>query len=308
MKILNISGGGTKIIGEFGAAEALYEEHGWKADVITGISAGAIIALPIAMGKFAETKELLMKLKYSHFFKHVPVKKDGSLRIWSIVRFALKWMTFQKPRAIGDFVNVEKTLKELISLEEFQMWQQNSRTDVWVGSVSFSDGSRQYHNLREMSYAMAMTAIRASASIPVFCQPVKQFDNHSGKYHWTYDGGVRDFIASVWVLEHYGADNVTETVDIFSKPMDNKVLEYDNKRVNSLVKVFMAVITIMQVEISKNDEGESEAIGENAGVQMWAVYLPNVLYHVYDIDHVRLKRLYQYGYREGKNLFANLKK
>lgn len=303
MKVLNISGGGTKVIGLFGAAESLYKENDWQADVITGISAGAIIALPIAMGKWEESKELLFNLQYKHFFKHVPVNSNGSLRIWSVFKFIFKLITFQHPNSIGDFSNIEKTLKKLISREEFNMWQKKSRTDVWVGSVSFSDGSRQYVNLRKVDYDYAFKAIRASASIPIFCQPVQLFDHVNNQYHWCYDGGVRDFIASTWVVKHYG-NGVTEMVDIYSKPMNNKILTYSHKRVSGLLKILNGVISIMQVEISKGDEMLTKEVAFHKGIFYRSIYLPVVLEHVYDTNKSRLKLLYQYGYKEGKKIFG----
>jgi predicted acylesterase/phospholipase RssA len=59
MKIYNLSGGATKIGGLFAKSERIIKEFGYKPDVISGVSSGALLVLPIALGKWDELKYLI---------------------------------------------------------------------------------------------------------------------------------------------------------------------------------------------------------------------------------------------------------
>ena len=77
MKHMGISGGGTKIAGLFGIAESIIYDRGYIPDVISGISAGAILALPLALGKRQEIKDQVLNLEMDDFFSTSPIKKNG---------------------------------------------------------------------------------------------------------------------------------------------------------------------------------------------------------------------------------------
>ncbi|NNE78026.1 MAG: patatin-like phospholipase family protein, partial [Pricia sp.] len=62
MRHLGISGGGTKIAGLFGVAESIIYDRGYMPEVISGISAGAILALPLALGKREEIKTQVLNI------------------------------------------------------------------------------------------------------------------------------------------------------------------------------------------------------------------------------------------------------
>jgi predicted acylesterase/phospholipase RssA len=48
MKHLEISGGGTKIAGLFSVCESIIKERGYKPDIISRISGGALLSVPLA--------------------------------------------------------------------------------------------------------------------------------------------------------------------------------------------------------------------------------------------------------------------
>lgn len=80
MKHLGISGGGTKIGGLYGAASVLMREKNYLPDVISGISAGAILSVPLAMGLFDELEKLLLHFSLKDFFSLPPIKDNGKIR------------------------------------------------------------------------------------------------------------------------------------------------------------------------------------------------------------------------------------
>jgi len=86
MKHLGISGGGTKIGGLFGAAEVLMQEKGFQPDYISGISAGAILSVPLAMRKFDVVRKLVLNISLKDFFSQKPVTKKGNFNIPRVVQ------------------------------------------------------------------------------------------------------------------------------------------------------------------------------------------------------------------------------
>src|SRR5688572_29909699 len=113
MKHLGISGGGTKIAGLLGAAEVLLKEKNFKPDVIYGISAAAILSVPLVMHKFDAVKEIVLNLTLDTFFSECPVKDNGSIRLAAVLKAILR-----KPY-LGKQGNLEKTIRNVISREDF---------------------------------------------------------------------------------------------------------------------------------------------------------------------------------------------
>ncbi|MCI0751031.1 MAG: patatin-like phospholipase family protein, partial [Flammeovirgaceae bacterium] len=229
MKHLGISGGGTKISGLFGAAEVLLKEKGFKPDVISGISAGAILSVPLALGKFEEVKDIVLNLTLDTFFSKKPVRSNGSFHPMAIVR-----AIFGKPY-LGKQGNLEKTIRKVVSEEEFNRYKNDPTLPACiVGAVDFITGHRYYFNLKNVSYKEYPRMVNASSSIPIFTSGIQL--PIDGKPAYLYDGGVRDHIASHYVLaESEFKDRFTESVSIFSRPEDYKALseEFDDKNVIS---------------------------------------------------------------------------
>tara|TARA_R110002124_G_scaffold283449_2_gene459493 strand:- start:12221 stop:12427 length:207 start_codon:yes stop_codon:yes gene_type:complete len=68
MKVLNFSGGAFKASGHVGASEVLIK-NGYKPDIITGVSLGAVLAVPIALRNlYLEGKNIAFTYK-SHILK-----------------------------------------------------------------------------------------------------------------------------------------------------------------------------------------------------------------------------------------------
>jgi predicted acylesterase/phospholipase RssA len=206
MKHLGISGGGTKIGGLFGAAEVLIKERNYRPDIISGISAGALLSVPLAMEKFDLVKELVLNFTMKDFFSDPPVMKNGKLS-WRAIVNILAGNPY-----MGRQDNLPKTLARVISKSEFNTYQKGDFPVCWVGAVDFRSGGRKYYNLKEVDYKQFLTVVNASSSLPLFTNGVV----NDG--HYLYDGGVRDHIGTPWILERY--DTIIETVSIYSRPRD----------------------------------------------------------------------------------------
>ncbi len=294
MKHLGISGGGTKIAGLFGAAEVLLKEKNYQPDLISGISAGAILSVPLALGKLKEVKELVLNLTLDTFFSQRPIKENGSFTLGSI------WRAITGKPYLGMQGNLEKMIRSVVSEAEFNDYKKDFTKPVClIGSVDFITGGRHYFNLKEVSYEEYPKLVNASSSLPIFSNGIQIKIKDEPVY--LFDGGVRDHIATAYVLgESDFKDQFTESVSIFSRPEDFKVLseEFNDKNVISILSRY---VDITNVEISKNDEFQLDKICLDKQIRSTKLFLPRVMKSVYDTDHARLKELYDKGAKEARD-------
>lgn len=153
---LVLSGGGTRGFAHLGAIAAL-NELGIQPDVISGVSAGAIVGAFIAAGKKPE--EILEIFKRGWFFQytqiHLPV--DGLLKL--------------------------DGLKELVDKEIKVKRIENLTLPLYICISNLNKGKVEYRNTGPLS-----SIVLASSSIPVLFSPVKL-----GVFQYV-DGGLMDNI------------------------------------------------------------------------------------------------------------------
>jgi len=138
---LVLSGGGARGFAHLGIIQAL-SEKGIKPDVISGVSAGAIVGAFIASGRPPHEVHQLLKnkglLKYSKI--HLPV--DGLLRLDGLKEVLAKEIPYAR-------------------LEELPI-------PLFVGISNLNEGRVEYHNRGELPLT-----VLASASIPILFSPVE---------------------------------------------------------------------------------------------------------------------------------------
>jgi len=300
MKHLGISGGGTKIAGLFGIAESIIYDRGYKPDIISGISAGAILALPLALDKRQEILDLVFKFDLQTFFNVPPVKRSGKVRVFN----ALSRMVRGK-HSLGEQDNLEKIIAKVITETEFEEYvKDDSKAICIVGSVDFYTGKRFYINLKSVTYNQFLKFVNASASIPIFTEGVEmenEIIDFEGKLSparkvLLYDGGVRDHSPSHKILSSEHADfQVTETCTIFSRPENLREIIHPNTfHPTGILKVLDRYTEITNAEISKNDAAQEKVIIAQKGIiDHGTFYLPRVMEGFYDVNEKRLRELYE---------------
>lgn len=288
MKHLGISGGGTKIVGLFGVAEALMIDQSFQPDIISGISAGAILSLPLAMGKWEEIHAILDTLQTEDFFNKPPYNDRGRLTPGAILRAITGKHYLGQQRALND------RIREVISPVDFTAYQQNDSMAICiVGSVDRITGKRYYFNLKELDYNTMVKAIAASAAIPIFTEGVEMTWN--GQPLHLYDGGIRDHCPTGWMLSDSSfADKITATISIYSRPKDY-VLKNKTTTPGNVLDVLQDYVDISNVEVSKMDEQLEDYLSKEKGIPQHKYFLPSIMQSVYDTDPARLQQLYVAG-------------
>lgn len=138
---LVLSGGGTRGFAHLGVLSALYEAE-IIPDVISGVSAGAIVGAFIASGKSpVEIKEILNK---GTFFKYtrMQIPKDGLFKL--------------------------DGLKEVIQKEIGLKNIEDLKIPLFMGISNLNKGKMEYRNSGNLA-----DIVLASASIPILFSPVK---------------------------------------------------------------------------------------------------------------------------------------
>lgn len=278
MKHLGGSGGSTKIAGLYGAWEAAYE-HGYHADVLSGISASAILAVPYALRMHDAMREIVLNLKHKDFFSISPVRPNGNIHPLALIR-----LLFGK--SLGRMDNLVELLRDLVPKGKFEAYKRSaSYPDAVIMAVNVHSGARKFVNVKSLTYQRWLDFTLASASIPLFTPPVEM----SGE--WYYDGGLRDHNVGHYMIDQY---QLTESISVYSRPKDFADMP-GWKEKNQHIHALERTIDIMNNEISKNDDILEKALAMDKGVKLTQVYLPWLLDNLYDVDNIGLRELYQAG-------------
>ena len=297
MKHLGLSGGGTKIAGLFGAAEAMMMDKGYQPDIISGVSAGAVLAVPLALGKFDVVRDLVLNLELSTFFSTIPVKKNGKIKIFNATKKLITGKHY-----LGEQKNLERELRKVVSKSEFEEFKRNPNIPRCViAMVDFYSGSRLYVDLKTVSYELFPRLVNGSSSIPVFTpgvevkEPLTDVNGNttSGKM-LLFDGGVRDHNPTGYMLTKLNNQTVSESASVFSRPENNDVLAKPWHPKN-LLKILSRTFDITNTEVSKGDQYTEEEYWKDNIFNHGTFYLPKIMNDVYDVNKERLGQMYQAG-------------
>lgn len=288
-KGLSLSGGSTKIPALAGAAITLLREKKYKPDLITGISAGSILSLPLALRMYELIEKTVLNFELNDIFDIKPVNSRGNITLKAI------WRIITGKESLGRQRNLRKTLSNLINESVFDTYKTyNEFPPVYIGYVDFRTGSRVFKDIKKATYDEYLDSVMASSSIPVFVESVKL----NGSYN--YDGGIRDHIASHWLMENYDLD---EHVSIYSRPEDYNLTDSSWKPKNAYI-VLQRTIDIMNTEISKNDELNEDKIAEEKGIVNTKIFMPYILSQsTYEIEKEKLKDWYEIGVRQTRKSY-----
>ena len=284
MKVLNLSGGATKASGEVGICEVLIK-NGYTPDIITGVSAGAVLAVPMALGLWDEMIQFSTNLRLKQIFSKPPITEKGKLSKTSYWRF------IRRKESLGVMGTLEKTISKVVTPGHFKEYKKGKYPIVYIMTVNSGTGKRHFYNVKNLSYNDYLTLTVASSSIPLANEKVK----YKGLY--LTDGGIRNGIISHWLLEKYQAQ-IKESISVYARPQNLKELLDSNWKPQQVEDTAIRDLQIMMLQISIADEKRELAIAELHGIKNTQLFLPKVLEHSFDTNPTALRNLYL----EGKNV------
>jgi predicted acylesterase/phospholipase RssA len=275
LNLISFSGASTKIVGEFSSSHHLITQVGYKPDIITGISAGALLCVPVALGKWGQLKKLMDTFNLKTIFDKMPVRSNGKVHPTAV------WRAVKGREGLGTMGNLEKTLRQLISPKEFNHYQKNDKYAVCIiMAYDIIKCRRVYVNLKECTYNDYIKFTLASASIPVMAEPI---EIHGMQL---VDGGLVDHNIGAWAMDNLSVKN---SISIYSRPENGAKIE--EKKADNLLDVVERVLAVTLRETSANDEWQERAIAEREKMNWKAIYLPSTLKSTYDTDRRRLMQL-----------------
>lgn len=286
-KVLNLSGAATKIAGLAGVTDYLHNIKGFRPTDITGISSGALLALPIALRKWDSIRELTQTFTLDDIFDIKPIDESNKVTLRAKLRVMLGGSS------LGTQNNLYKTLQKIITREDFNRYQNGDFPNVWVGSVDFKTGGRHIVNIKNknITYEEYQLLVNASASIPLAVESVKYKDMI------LYDGATRNHILSCWALENI--PNITETISVFARPEDYSSVLEDGWVDKNVLTVFERYADINIIEISKRDEKEERLLIKtmDRDIKSRQIFIPTIIKEMYDTNPVKLRKLYNVGFK-----------
>jgi predicted acylesterase/phospholipase RssA len=282
MKIFNISGGATKIGGLFAKSERIIKEFGYKPDIISGVSSGALLTLPIAMGKWDELKQLVTTITLEHIFDNPPVNKKGKITLKSIWRILIGEPSF------GTQNNLRKTLSNLITQNDFDKYINGKYPKVFIGVTNFNSGEFELINIQDLSYEEYLDYTVASTSIPFAVEGVEIKD----KFY--FDGGVYHHTCTTEIIRKYKS-KISHCITVFSRPR-NMNLSYDLFNQIDITQVAKQYENISTAYASIVDQTVEKELCTQYKIKNMQVFCPSVMKSLYDVDPIRLKELYLRSY------------
>jgi len=233
MNVLNLPGGSTKALQIAIAAIIVMSEYGYKPDIITGTSAGAIIALALYLGKFDEIIEQGKNVELDSMFEVSPTDGKGNLS-WAAYRRML-WglLPFVNESYSLGIQNTRHYFTNNISEEEFYKYRFNiDSPDILILVVDPTTKDYLWYNLKDLTYEEAIEIVEMSAHIPIMTEAVKAKD------HYGVDGGIAAHNPE-WLFYKdfntlYPNLNINSSVAIYPREFDFPLEESDKWKKNVL--------------------------------------------------------------------------
>lgn len=281
-RLLHLSGGGVKGVAHVALVQGLGTTD---FQVISGISIGAVLAVPIALGKLASLQKIFYNVTHKTFFKVSPVGKKGNLTAQAISR-ALTGKDF------GDQSNLWKLYIQEVNEDDFKMFLDKG-IQVYVGYVDMSDKRLHVVDINKGSYGDMVEAIYASASMPVFTEPVNDT--------WV-DGGLACHNLCHRVNQRHAKPGDI-SISSWTRPQfEDRFYKDPGQVLGRQIPIIRQVIDTMGYFISKHDEEDNAEFCEQNGVINLQAFHPNILEDAYDVDHGRVMNLYRTAFRTGKSM------
>jgi NTE family protein len=226
---LVLSGGGAKGAFQIMAEKYAREVKGYRWQIISGVSVGALNGMMLAMEKYARLEELWRNITREQIY-------TGKLNFWAVMRIAFG------AKSIFSNAPLWKIIQQEYEPEKV-------RADLRVGAVSLQHGKMIRFIPSDPGFDKA---ILASTAIPIVWNPV----NVSPMNPDMVDGGVRDISPLGDVLD----SEPTEIVIINCDP------SYPQVRIEpfrNALDLGIHVLELMMNEILVNDIQEFIRINQN---------------------------------------------
>jgi predicted acylesterase/phospholipase RssA len=289
----SLHGSSTKAAGTAGAAVTACEA-GIMPNVIIGVSGGAMLAVPIALGMYKEALEFSRNMVMADWFDIAPTNDKGKLS-WAatgrLVKSLFNAIFGRKSNPIYSLgvQNTQRKLSTIITPEIFEKYKAGDFAPCFIVSVDWCKTKLIVRNAKDLSYEQYLDAVHCSSVLPI-ASTGGRVDGAALEF----DGGLWTQNASWWLLEHGKyKDQITDLVSIYVTPDNNEVPERTEPQ--SIAAAGMGALDIMKQVSYLEEEKEERKNCERLGIYLYEPRLPLVLQDQYDMNPQRLEYLQRMG-------------
>ena len=298
MRALVISGGGSKGAFAGGVSQHLVNDLGRNYDIFIGTSTGSLLVPHISIGEIDKIKKVYTNVTQDDIYNHCPFTtkkdKDGNVKT-SINHLNTVMMFLKNKKTFGEHKNLLKTIKNVVTREDFHTIQQSGK-HVIVTVSNLSTNKVEYKYAKDCNYEDFCDWMWASTSFVPFMSIVE-------KNGFEYaDGGFGNYIP------------IEEAINLGAKVIDVIVLAPRHSHVvkahtRNAFDVLLRSMQFMNYQLGRHDIliGHLESI-YNDDVRVNFIFSPRELTeHSFLFDPIQMKAWWQEGYEYAKIKYGKKK-
>lgn len=276
MRLLSFSGGATKAAALAAHANML---RGYNPQIMGGVSAGALIMLPVAMNMHSTLKDITTNLSLSDIFDNSPINRKGRLKLSAYIR-AIRTGSFGSTKALYN------TFRSVVSENEYyELMEAQNTPEFYVGVTNATENKLDVVYLNKLPYEEATHLIIASCTIPIYCPPVRMGNN------FYYDGGVKAHNIASELIRKYGT-YLEEVKSVYTNQKGGGA-DYDWSFNGKFVdRNISKTFDLLQKGVSIENQKTEVNLCNKYGIKLTQYFSPNVMESLYDVDNKRLLELY----------------
>lgn len=303
----SLHGSSTKAAGTAGAiVEAA--RSGWLPDAVIGVSGGAILAVPFALGKYDECLDYSRNVRMEDWFD-VPVTNGAGKPSWAAIRRAIRsvWQAITGKKGGTYSLGVQNTarvLGRIVTAQDFAEYKSGNYAPCYIVSVDWHRRKLVVRNAKELTYTEYLNAVHASACLPGATQGAI-FPNGALEF----DGGLFSQNAAWWLLENAEwAGRVTDLISVYVTPNDNELPNLETP--DNVGEAFYGALELMQNRLYEVDEANEIRLCAMLEVNRHEIRLPLVIGggagNKYNNSPVQLEYLQRMGRIEALKILSSV--
>lgn len=281
MKLLSFSGAATKIAAHAAHGRGILEVEKFRPSIVAGVSSGALVILPLLLGKHKQLRDLTTNLELSDIFDLEPVNKKGKVTIRAVINSLFTG-------SLGSMNNLELMLRTIVSEAEFNSLMNRFKCPlIYVGVTNMTKDSQNSFELvriNEMDYDTAVKYILASCSISIYSPPIKINDS------LYLDGGLKVHNPATALMRIY-KDRITDVYSVYSRPDNDENIDFGYSG-TSIGRTISKTFDVIQSGISFENQRTEKELATKYRINLTQKFSPRILKGIYDVDNNRLKELY----------------
>jgi predicted patatin/cPLA2 family phospholipase len=255
-KALVVSGGGSKGAFSGGIIENLIKLKNKDWDIYVASSTGSLIIPSTSIGDIDKLKQQYTSVDNKSIFKISPFTQKGKVRILNAV-----WRVLTGKDSIGDGSRLRKRIEKIFTEENFNESIKRNK-EIYVCVSNLTTAKAEFKLQKDCNYKDFCDWMYASCSVPVGFEVVKK-----DGYDYV-DGGLIHTIPIQKAI-----DAGAEEIDIIILKEKNPNYE-DGWEAKNVFNVFMRIIDVMNIEISRDDILVGSLSGEQKEITMNFYYTP----------------------------------